>query len=537
MVGNREDQRSSNAEHTGSSDDQETTINRRTAIKTLGVATGAAVLPMTAARGSAAQSDYSLVEVAAGDTKTVQVSGGETFENVLFDITAEGAGAQIFADGTDWTIRNVGFRGKEPEGIEPLVLAERGLVQNVYIGDGSVAGDSTIGVYTENDVSEGPLEFENVHIGYFTNNAIYATPTLAVENEGPVVNIRASYFENNNISNVKLGSPFGDCTIEDTVMRVDGDVRAHPNGIGRRSVWAHSEQTADGEEIPTTTVLRNCDIQGMLKTDNNGRIELENTRHDGIRDTDGTSEGGIYGESAGSPDLTPPADVPMTAEEAASGDASGDGTDGSTSDADSDPVYDHVLAVLTDTSVQSMDYSLYVDGDVAKTTTDDGQKAESNDTIETLSDGRTVVRGVTGNGFADAFEYSGSIDGFEITNISSGDISGVSFEIDGQAVSTQAVVDGTVGESDDGSTDDGTDGSTDDGTDGSTDDGTDGSTDDGTDDGTDGSTDDGTDGSTDDGTDGSTDDGTDGSTDDGTDGSTDDGTDGSSGSGGILVID
>ncbi|MFB9804717.1 hypothetical protein ACFFQF_04375 [Haladaptatus pallidirubidus] len=88
----------------------DSSVNRRSYLKL----TGSTALALTGAgllSNGAAAAEYETIEVPAGSREQFQVGSGETFENKLIDISATGADARIVASGSDWTIRNVGFKG------------------------------------------------------------------------------------------------------------------------------------------------------------------------------------------------------------------------------------------------------------------------------------------------------------------------------------------------------------------------------------------------------------------------------------------
>ncbi|PSP72128.1 hypothetical protein BRC86_13210, partial [Halobacteriales archaeon QS_3_64_16] len=93
------------------------------------------------------------LEVAAGASLQVHVGENQygeygDLENVLIDITADGADVLISTHGGSWVIRNVGVRGESNGSLSdrPLISAktkqsdESGRIENVYLGDGGDHG-------------------------------------------------------------------------------------------------------------------------------------------------------------------------------------------------------------------------------------------------------------------------------------------------------------------------------------------------------------------------------------------------------------
>lgn len=320
--------------------DQRRQMSRRRFLKLLGAAGAASAAGYTGLRhlsprstptGNAVNLDDSAIKtvedlqggakrvvIKSGATWTPSIGSGGTMENLLIDISADRAGVVGTASGDGWTIRNVGVKGITGTDKVFTVSGSNGTVENLYLGDGSKSQaaakdggpNGTMGFWVDHGDTEGPLNFRNVHISKFANNGIYGSPT-ADQYTGGIMNIYDSYFDSNNISAFKIGSPLGQCEVVNTTIRTDSEAPATHDGlVNKRTIWALNN---------SETVVRDCDIQGPIATRSpNSTIILENTRWDGS----GTGSGEIRGSSAGSPDLSPPSGVPMSAEEAATGTSS-----------------------------------------------------------------------------------------------------------------------------------------------------------------------------------------------------------------------
>jgi stress response protein SCP2 len=328
----------------------------------------------------------------------VDLGSGDTLENVLFDISAERADVRILTSGTGWTIRNVGVRGKA-QNETPLWLGGQGTVEHVYLGDGSIGGDhpngsgmGPIGCWINKNPNSGPIVFDGVNISFFANNGIYGAPT-ADGKYGKVFHVRNSYFDSNNISAFKIGSQYGTCTVSNTTVRTDHEAPALESGaVNKRAIWA----------LQGRTEITDSDLQGPIWTNSaeGAYAVLEDCAwSDGGRWMD--DRGDVRGTWSGSPDLSPPAGVPMTPEAAASGTTDRDGTDGGSADDE----LARTLAVTTEEGGPLVEYELLVDGAV---TAPDG--VEANDEITANDDGTTTVTGVTGNGYADEFRFEGALE-------------------------------------------------------------------------------------------------------------------------------
>jgi hypothetical protein len=305
-------------------DSEQSLLDRRSYLKLSGAA-AASVAAAGAYGGSASaqESSYDTITVSAGQKKTISVSSGETFENVLIDMTADGASAEIRASGDDWTIRNVGFKGNHPGGhymLTPGVSSEdgHGLVENVYMGDGQTEGTAKGGVWVNANLPHrGTLEFRNVHIAHMIDNGLYGSGPGA-QGYGGVTNVYDSYFHSNMIANVRLNSREETSYVKNTTINVDDTVRpcgagcSAPGSTNTRAVWVWYGKA----------VVENCDVRGQITGHKGGSVETKNTR---------------TGSDA---DMNPPEGVPMSAEAAAQGGGHSGSADGSSSSDSSTPADD-----------------------------------------------------------------------------------------------------------------------------------------------------------------------------------------------------
>lgn len=133
--------------------------------------------------GSDAQSpeEYRTVTVPAGDKKQFDVGPGETLENLLVDITADGAG--VFFDVEGGTLRPIGIEG---ENVAEDTFAHVSApdpngevrIENVYVGDGTDADEGEAGgfwVDATDDAHRGVGTFRNGHVAGFNDNGIYGS--------------------------------------------------------------------------------------------------------------------------------------------------------------------------------------------------------------------------------------------------------------------------------------------------------------------------------------------------------------------------
>lgn len=266
--------------------------------------------------------DYETITV--NGSKTYNLDAGETLENILFDCSSPRADLTIAAHSTNWTIRNIGISGAMSCYDTCFVLSDQGggtsTVENVYMGDGVNHNQQhNGGAVWVSPRHSGHIDFANVNIQEWADNAIYASAPGLSKGHGGTVDIDGSYSANNYISNFRMCA--GSLT---------NSVAVNTSGAGwdGRCLWAWG---------PGDVEVDGCDI------DPNGRhYSIVAGAHSGpstvrVSNTDiGTSFRGGTSTTAGSvidfrentgtnPDTALPDGCPATAEEAASG---GDGGGG-----------------------------------------------------------------------------------------------------------------------------------------------------------------------------------------------------------------
>ena len=388
--------------------DSEPVVDRRSilGLTSGAVATAFGVGAISNTTDVATAAEYRTITVPAGEKRHITVRDGETFENVLIDMTADGASAQIHAVGSNWTIRNVGFRGVHPGGhrlLTPGVTSSdgHGLIENVYLGDGQVPRSGSGAIWVNGNLPHrGTITFRNVHVAHFIDNGLYGTPS-SKQIDG-VVNVEDSYFNSNNIANIRLGSGSGrPCYVRNTVVK-GGSVR--PCGVGcskpgatiSRGVWAWWG----------TVVVEDSDIGSSpprVVNTSKGSPEI-------------VSKNSRWGSDANANRV--PAGVPMSAEEAASGTSSSSGgSAGGTASDDSDGTTTQsggdaagtVLELVSAPNSSTVEYEFEVDGSVAKRTSAGDVAAENNDLLSANGDGTVTVTGVAGNGYGDSYLVDGDV--------------------------------------------------------------------------------------------------------------------------------
>ncbi|ELY85633.1 hypothetical protein [Natrialba taiwanensis] len=390
------------------------------------VGSAAAALATTVGTGAAAE-DYEEITVAAGDSQTVRLSDGETFSNVLIDITEPNASFHIRAIADDWEIRNIGFRGNwDSTEKENAIICQvnsanaTGLIENVYFM-GSENDDTYPGITGINVANghTGDLEIRNVNIQNCPDNSIYgsnpgdsSTHPSGSGGGGPVV-IKDSYARNSRAGGFRVGTDGS---------RVENCVITECD----KGIWSYYEhaEVVDSDISNSHHADIVCGAPDWQKAQN-AEITVTDTRY-GSENNRGAA---IHGSSAGTPQRTEPGDVdgvPLSPEEAASGSSStstqtADGSDDTTDDenegeegnengGDDDDDQDgsadrsNVIVINANGSNGETSFSFEVTGDIEHTPYLGSQ-------VGTI-DG-SAVEGTIESG-CDAYEFSGEITNFQL---------------------------------------------------------------------------------------------------------------------------
>lgn len=267
-----------------------------------------------ALQNTAVAAEYDTITVAAGETFTKSLSNGETWENKLIDITADGAAYEIEARTDNWTIRNIGIKGTYPnrsgEGVTPFIVHVEspdatGTIENVYLGDGDVGetydtsgAAQAVGLFVDNSHA-GHLDIRNLYVSNWSNNGVYGSApgnpaSDKYPGEGGTVTIDTAYAENNDVAGFRLGTAGSTLTNCVTVGN-------------RKGFWAYYE------EIDAV----NCDAYHNNKssfTINEGvTLHLSECRATGSPDWGHLNNmGTVHGSLAGNARSTPPQGVPTS---------------------------------------------------------------------------------------------------------------------------------------------------------------------------------------------------------------------------------
>jgi len=177
-----------------------------------------------------------------------------TIQNFTIDTTEDGVSPEIDVSAYDGLeFRDIIKRGYQDNGgtmFGLYMLSEdgEGLIQNVRAPDGG----SSVGLYIQ---SKGPMTIRNCQFENFADNGVYASASSAP------ITVEGGRFRNNNISQVRLGSP--DSVVRDAEIIVDEAVTDNGIPVNMRGV-----RVADG---PGPVYIENCDVT-MKNAQGNGGI-------------------------------------------------------------------------------------------------------------------------------------------------------------------------------------------------------------------------------------------------------------------------
>ncbi|WP_276257007.1 right-handed parallel beta-helix repeat-containing protein [Halomontanus rarus] len=304
----------SGAESRGNGSNNEL-IDRRSYMKLAGATTTAAAFVGAAS----AADEYDVITISPGERRVIRVGSDETFENKLIDMSADGAAAMVYAHGTNWTIRNVGFKGALSGDNRALTCSDQGgntsVVENVYMGDGvvesSVSSDQyapALGIWVNPDHS-GHLEFKNVYVEGALDNAFYCSAP-GYNGKGGTIHIDGCYAKNNAISCYRLGSTNSKVTNSVAV----GGPNTH------RGVWAWDPGAVELENVH---LAMNGDGQAIVAgaNGNSTTVNCKSVQYDsssGYNERYGSTIN-FDGNCGTSPEDFVPDGCPTTPEMAASG--------------------------------------------------------------------------------------------------------------------------------------------------------------------------------------------------------------------------
>ncbi|SEV82407.1 right-handed parallel beta-helix repeat-containing protein [Natrinema salifodinae] len=288
------------------SNDERGLLDRRSYLKLAGAA--AITAGAGAGAANAAGGDYEVIEARG---QTIRISSGETWENKLIEL-GNGNTITIIAKGTDWTIRNIGFRGTlgatgtAPNSGTVFGIADTGdgtsTLENIFWERGNPSRPSNerpLLMWVDPDHS-GHLDVRNVNFGHAGCNGIYGSAP-AYNGNGGTVHIDGCYTYDNHHTGLRIGD--NGSKITNSVVYKSGSRSAS------RGIWVWAGNYGSGATIENTHVITNGAGSGIARR-NGPSIDM-----DGVYTDDGSG-------TDGSPEHFVPDGCPESAEEAASGGSS-----------------------------------------------------------------------------------------------------------------------------------------------------------------------------------------------------------------------
>ncbi|OLZ40409.1 hypothetical protein A6E15_05150 [Natrinema saccharevitans] len=292
-------------------------LSRRNYVRSL-AAVATATTALGGAGAAAAEDDYEVIEAQG---QTITLDEGETWENKLIDMTT-GQDIVVTAHSSDWTIRNVGFKGENTSGTGSATfgISDTGngtsTVENVYLGDGSSTGNGNPNGHGQTAFwvapdHNGHIDFENVNIQNFADNAIYGS---APGNKGGgTIHIDSSFAANCYVSHFRLGTEGSKVT--NSSVYVD-----ESNGYVGRGIWAWAPGTVEVEGCQIEMNGQNTAIDAGANG-NPTEVVIADSEYDenaGVAEHAGSTV--KLGDGVGTdPEAVIPSGVPTSPEEAASG--------------------------------------------------------------------------------------------------------------------------------------------------------------------------------------------------------------------------
>ncbi|WP_101297407.1 pectate lyase family protein [Halegenticoccus soli] len=173
---------------------------------------------------------------------------GVRFENFTVDYAAPNTTAAVaFQSDDDFLMRDVLFEGvRDADGATSCFLVAvtdedgEGLVENVHCPDGAAEFVPGNGCFVYN-AHAGTLRFDRCSMEGMSANALYASGAGQIDRgEMGAVEVENSYFRNNNVSSIRLGTPDSyakNCTV---VVDEEGPTRLYEDSPGNaRAIWCY----------------------------------------------------------------------------------------------------------------------------------------------------------------------------------------------------------------------------------------------------------------------------------------------------------
>ncbi|SEP73538.1 hypothetical protein [Natrinema salaciae] len=387
-------------------------LDRRSYLKLAGTATVAATATGAA---SAAGEEYEVIEA---DNSNYFLDDGEVFENKIIDFS-NGNWFTIIANATNWTIRNVGFRGVHDHDHNAIVARDdsggTSTIENVYLGDGCVrpstySSHGQCGIFVHRDHS-GHLDIRNVYTEDWPNNGIYAS-AAAYDTPGTVT-IENCFGKNNYVASLRVSD--GGKVI-DSVAYNDGNGR-----YTGRPFWGWGDQEVIGCDLDGGPYAGGDAIFGR----SGSNTSVEDTRHTGynMSGSGGYTEGANVSTS-GTPDHSVPDGVPTSPEAAAGGSSNTDvPPQDESSDDTEEPSLANTIVFDGNGTADTTSYEFVV-SEAVEASTDEGATIDAAASVDGDRASGTVAD------YLDAFRFDGQLERLTVDGDATVRVNGVEIDPD-----------------------------------------------------------------------------------------------------------
>ena len=269
------------------------------------------------------QNGVTVVSVVANEHPRIRVASNRSLTNVLVDLSAPRSHLSIDGGGSNWAIQNVGYQVRASWPAKENAISARvedggqALIENVYLGDGSVDGRQT-GIFVSKRTT-GTLAINRVNVQQWPDNGIYAS-ALGPSNGGAggTVRIANSFAANNTTSNFRL-SDGGSLSNSVSVSTSPGPAKGGSTNV--RGLWAR-----DGGapvQVSNTMFFHPRTASSTITAGNPpAQVSVANSALDTTRIDENGGEVSLTGVSEVT-EMVVPQGVPGSAQAAASGSGGG----------------------------------------------------------------------------------------------------------------------------------------------------------------------------------------------------------------------
>lgn len=146
----------------------------------------------------------------------------------------------------------------------------------------------------------GDVLLRECAVGHYPDNGLYGSGPGIDSGHGGTVRVEGGVFKNNNISNVRLGTPGS--YVRGAEIEIDGDVPRHRNGLNARGIWLREQEGIAVEDVDIE-ITGSQGSGAIVESQGTGNSTIENVRIEVsdadyiapiYRRTSGTQAGSTY---------------------------------------------------------------------------------------------------------------------------------------------------------------------------------------------------------------------------------------------------